>query len=178
MNISQPVDNSLLNQAVQQVGSIAEFYDGHLFAENRLALSKNRVEQSESNVQVTLTIDGCYDILLPSDWIYLPIIFLFEKYFNGECGNVSSSSSSIIQMVVRPLEAIYIISSLHPDWFFRVEPAHHFCRLACIFLAGNDLFLDADISAYLWPILRATCSAERALNLSKSIQGVEDFSTL
>ncbi len=78
--------------------------------------------------------------------------------------------------VVRPLEAAYVLLTIQPRCFFRIDAAEHYCRLACTFLAANDMFLDPDVAGYLRPLLRGL--AGRPANFMRPIRGVDDFPAL
>ena len=178
MNISQPTFYSLLDKAVNHLSEISAFYVKQLFSGERIAVSEKRTDRTEAiGHESGLTYD--VKCLLPSDWIYLPLLFLYKQYLDkGSSSSTLKASPENILFAIRPLEAAYVFLSLRPGWFFRIDPVEHFCRLACTFLAANDLFLQDDVSGFLWPLLRGLCSNRKPLDFSLPISGLEDFPTL
>lgn len=149
MRISQP---SLLAKTVPELGQLAAFYTRSLFRNNspHSMVSKNGQ-------------------ILPADWIYLPLVAMYQRNLDKPL----EESLCGAETALRVLQGVHI---LLPAVFQRIQPAEHYARLACIFLAGNDLFLDVRIAEYLSPILRRLSS--ESLDLANPINGVEDFVSL
>lgn len=152
----------LLDEAVQQLDRLASFYAAHLF-------------QVKGRPTGLVRKDGQ---ILPADWIYLPLVGLYQRELGTKPGQqLPMSPESELNVAVCTLKAVYVLLTSRPAWFFRtVEPTEHYARLACAFLAGNSLFLEPQVSRYLRPILRAIAS--RPLNFGRPIRGVEDFLSL
>ena len=185
MHISSQASQPLLDQAVSELDSVAAFYINQLFTPEKLVSYDILPNTPKSKVKLIMKQHQ----IIPNDWVYLPLVVLYQKYMN----NVLPPESS--EVVIRSLEAVYVLLSMYPSWFFRIHPAEHYSRLACMFLAGNsrlnvvdetvtnltwnvsgnDLFLDSNISRYFWPILRGISSAPVPLDFSLPINGIEDF---
>jgi len=127
MYISTPGCQSLLGQALKECDSVAAFYINQLFTPEKLVSYDNQSDVTNSEIKLTLKQHQ----IIPNDWIYLPLVVLYQKYMD----NVLPPDSS--EIVCRSLEAVYVLLSLYPSWFFRIHPAEHYSRLACMFLAGK-----------------------------------------
>ena len=128
MHISMPADQPLLDQAVRGLDSVADFYISQLFTPEKLVCYDVLTDSSKSKVNLTRKQHQ----IIPNDWIYLPLVALYQKYMN----NVLPPDST--EIVIHSLEAVFVLLSLYPTWFFRILPAEHYSRLACMFLAGNS----------------------------------------
>lgn len=118
--------------------------------------------------------------LLPADWVYLPLVALYQEGLEKLPPQTGQSSDSDSQVAVAlcTLQAVYVLLSIRSAWFFRnMQPTEHFARLACIFLAGNgNLFFESDVASYLSPVMRGVAS--RPFDFSLPVRGVEDFLVL
>lgn len=147
---------SLLSKTVNELGLVAKFYNSHLFPGTLTG---------DSSTAMTLE----HRQLLPADWIYLPLVMLYQK----DLEKPLEDNGLVSETALYSLQAVYVLLSLRPTWFFRIQPAEHYARLACTFMAGNDLFLEKSICDYMWPILRKL--AVQHLDFSRPVAGVDDF---
>jgi hypothetical protein len=148
--------HTLLSQTINELSQVAKFYSSHLFP-----------EESTENSATKLTLE--HRQLLPSDWIYLPLVVLYQR----DLEKPLEANECVPETVLYSLQAVYVLLSLRPTWFFRIQPTEHYARLACTFMAGNDLFLEKSVCDYMWPILRKL--AGQHLDFSKPVAGVDDF---
>ena len=160
LKISQPTHQSLLIKATEQLEKVTEFYLQHLFSSRR------------SPIHAMLTIKE--ENILPADWLYLPLVKLYQQDLEKSEDTTICEPDAVLSL----LQAAYLLISLRPRWFFRILPAEHWARLACIFLTGNSLFMDDAIVEYLQPIVRSLSSGDQHLDFSKPVNGVDDFLTL
>lgn len=156
--ITQPTHQSLLDKAIDQLDKMTEFYLRHLLFSQQ---SQQSLTVKEENI-------------LPADWLYLPLVKLYQQDLEKSEGAMECEPDAVLSL----LQAAYLLLSFRPSWFFRIRPAEHYARLACIFLTGNNLFMDDRIVGYLQPIVRSLSSGDQHLDFSKPIKGVDDFLTL
>ena len=158
LHITQPTHQSLLDKATDQLDKVAEFYIRHLFPSRQ---SQQSLTVKEENI-------------LPADWLYLPLVKLYQQDLEKSEGAGQCEPETVLPL----LQAAYLLLSFRPSWFFHIRPSEHYARLACIFLSGNNLFMDERIVEYLQPIVRSLSSGDQHLDFSKPVKGVDDFLTL
>ncbi len=156
LHLNDPSTKSLLTQALDDLDQVATFFSSQLFP----------VKLSEGSLG-TLTLENRQT--LPADWIYLPLVMLYQR----ELEKPSHTNQSVPETALLTLKAVYVLLSLQPTWFFRIQPTGHYARLACTFMAANDLFLEENVCGYMWPILRKL--AGQQLDFSQPVAGVDDF---
>lgn len=155
--------SSLLQDAVGQLDRLAEFYAQRLFP-----VRKSRAGLVKKNDQI-----------LPADWIYLPLVALYQRELEKQPGQQQPDMCPEEERTVAvcSIQAAYVLVTSRPTWFFSaVKPNEHYARLACAFLAGNNLFLEPQMARYLEPVLRAIAS--QPLDFSRPVNGIDDFSSL
>lgn len=146
--------SDLISKALNELNQIATFYNRQLFPE-------------KTSLSAGLTLGN--RLILPTDWIYLPLVSMYQR----DLEKPRDLGKHTPEIALLSLGAIYILLLLRPTWFLRIQPAEHYARLACVFMAGNDLFLENGVIDYMWPILRAL--AEQPLDLTRPVTGVDDF---
>ena len=156
MHLDEKSSKSLLAQALDELYQVATFFSNQLFP----------VKSTEGSPTM-LTLEQ--RLILPADWIYLPLVMLYQR----ELEKPSDASLCVPETALLTLRSVYVLLSLQPTWFFRIEPTAHYARLACTFMAANDLFLEDKICDYMWPILRKL--AGQHLDFSRPVAGVDDF---
>lgn len=154
MHLTGASCDDLISKALSELNQVATFYNKQLFPE--------KMPESTS-----LILEN--RLILPSDWIYLPLVSMYQRDLEKPCGVGKHTPETALLS----LQAVYILLLLRPAWFLRIKPAEHYARLACVFMAGNDLFLEESVIDYMWPILRTL--AEQPLDLTRPVTGVDDF---
>ncbi|XP_054282701.1 RNA polymerase II-associated protein 1 isoform X2 [Macrosteles quadrilineatus] len=101
---------------------------------------------------------------LPADWLYLPLVHL--NNIDGKRGDALSVATSCLQWCV-------VLECLRPDFLSHLPPASRFCRLACVLLAGNDLF--RDVRDWLNEALQALLVHDKQMKFNKPIPGLQSF---
>ena len=159
LHITETEHQVLLTKAYESLEHIAAFYVKQFYPSNN---------QCGPSAQLVFKTEQMFT----DDWIYAPLVAL---YTHSDDKKVKFSDSPK-EMTLRSLQASYVFLSTRPSWFFRIRPAAHYVRLACIFLASSELFLDEQICSYFWPVLRGISS--RQLDFTRPIEGVQDLLTL
>lgn len=171
LHISERSDEhqSLLDKTLKELDQIAEFYVQHLFpssGENDSAL-QSLVRKGER--------------ILPTDWMYLPLVALYQRDYENPSTSKSNSVPDVT-VALRTLQAVHILAELRPTWFHsrsNIQPEEHYARLACVFLSNNALFFELEVADHLSPILRRVASAaSQTFNFGQLISGVDDFTVL
>ncbi|XP_075983749.1 RNA polymerase II-associated protein 1 [Anticarsia gemmatalis] len=123
--------------------------------------------------------------ILPRDWIYMPILTLYS--WHQEAGNypkmVGRHAKKIAERAAAEREFI-IISSLEwilfneicfPELLKDIDVTDRFCRIMCVFLCDNSLFLDARIKVLLQKCTEALFKRKSKFNFDKPLVGLHNF---
>ncbi|CAN7995342.1 unnamed protein product [Ixodes hexagonus] len=101
--------------------------------------------------------------VLPLDWPYLPLEALcLEDVVPGACS---------LYAVLGCLRWVALLLRQRSQVLAAVPPLVHYCRLASVFLAGPDVFLDAEVQGLLLLVLRLLhqrgllCKTQKDLDL-------------
>ncbi|KAM9294410.1 RNA polymerase II-associated protein 1 [Gastrophryne carolinensis] len=145
-----PSRGVLLEQAFKDLPSIQNCYLLH-FAHVEQALSRSKIAYHERTCFIqSAMLPEAKGPILPSDWPFLPLINLYNKVTNAEMKGkvVNSLSSDLVNTVTRNLQWILLLESWRPGSLQGIPTAAKLARLACVFLTGSDLFLEAPVHAY------------------------------
>lgn len=115
----------------------------------------------------------CLDIgignVIPIDWIYTPILILYSNQLQNKA-NVDEEQQ--IFTVRNCLRWILIYETYFPFLSSTINPTDKFCRLACVFLGSDNLFLTEEIHDLLEMCFKNVINKfEKDLNFKKEIQG-------
>ncbi|KAK2152507.1 hypothetical protein LSH36_326g02070 [Paralvinella palmiformis] len=117
--------------------------------------SKRRCEDS-LRFPETLMLGRCGELLVPVDWVFLPLI----EIYNGTCNmsekraNERSYLPDSIATVTNSMRFIYFIEEYRSERLQLISYAVRLSRLVCVFMAGSDLFLDSGVQSYLAALLQ------------------------
>lgn len=94
--------------------------------------------QDVNNFTDNLCVDIKIGNIIPIDWIYSPIIVL---YANSQKENKSVPDEAKLTFTIQNcLRWIFIYEKYFSSISLQINSADKFCRLACVFLASDDLF--------------------------------------
>ncbi|KAK5645366.1 hypothetical protein RI129_006666 [Pyrocoelia pectoralis] len=111
--------------------------------------------------------------VMPIDWIYSPIIFL---YLNQQKNKEVISEKQQIHIVTNCLRWIYLYETYFPNLAKLINATDRYCRLACTFLGSDNLFLEGEIHSLLDACLQHIIkNNEENINFSKPIEGLNNF---
>lgn len=123
--------------------------------------------------------------ILPRDWIYMPILTLYSRH--QEAGNfpkiVGEHAKKIAERAAAEREFI-IISSLEwilfnelcfPELLKDIDVTDRLCRIMCVFLCDNSLFLDARVKLLLQKCTEALFKRKSKFNFDKPFVGLHNF---
>lgn len=127
LHISQPNYKSMLQKVVGELSDVATFYIRQFFSHQIVVTPDTYFDPGQSNLKLTVKQHQ----IIPNDWIYLPLIVLYKKSLDNQRTDENHD------VAIRSLQAVYVLLSFCPTWFFRIHPTEHYCRLACVFLAGK-----------------------------------------
>lgn len=111
--------------------------------------------------------------LVPVDWIYSPIVLLYSIHQQNK---VKYPEDQLIFIIKNCLRWIYFYECHFTDLAALINPTERFCRLACVFLAKDDLFLEAEIQNLLELCFNCIIKNDiDNIDFDKPIQGLNNF---
>ncbi|XP_072934114.1 RNA polymerase II-associated protein 1 [Epargyreus clarus] len=123
--------------------------------------------------------------ILPRDWIYLPILSLYSKsqempatpMIVGDhavkLANMAALEKELI--VTCSLEWILFNELCFPDLINDIHVTDRFCRIMCVFLCDNSLFLDEKIKLLLHRCTKILFKKASDFNFDKQLIGLSNF---
>lgn len=114
-------------------------------------------------------VDSKIGNIIPVDWIYSPILIM---YSDQQENKPTPPEEQQIYIVKHCLRWIYIYEVYFPDLAARINITDSFCRLACVFLGSDNLFLEATIQTLIEMCFKQMMSRSRQqLDFDKPVQG-------
>lgn len=121
--------------------------------------------------------------ILPRDWLYLPILMLYSKSQEkdslpniGDDKAVIAEVSEEKEFVIRcSLEWILFNELCFADILKDIDVTNRFCRIMCVFLCDNSLFLDSKIKILLRKCCQVLFKQKADLNFDKQLVGLNNF---
>lgn len=169
----------LLKEAYQQLPSIRACYLGH-FTHLELALSRSQAAyRGQTHLIQSMLLPEVRGPSLPSDWPFLPLIFLYNKVANAETRGtmLHSLPPDLVNTVTRNLQWILLLETWRLGVLHDIPAAAKLARLACVFLTGGDLFLEGPVHSYTAALLSLYCQPKAldALELDIPLPGLFSF---
>ncbi|XP_052766756.1 RNA polymerase II-associated protein 1-like [Mya arenaria] len=148
------------------------------FADMEGAVMKSRSHFFQGNIE-TLT---CYtssigESLMPQDWVYMPLIELYNQYSTVGLEVQNALSACQLDMVRNVLRWVFLLECNRTARLENVPITLKISRIMCVFLTGNDMFLDRTVHCYMEGLLRllSTPANMRRLDLELPIPGLPSF---
>lgn len=126
--------------------------------------------------------------ILPRDWIYLPILMLYSKSQEPqEALKVAGEHAKKLEkkrivenkfVIICSLKWIVFNELCFPDLLNDIDITDRFCRLMCVFLCDNSLFLEANIKILLQKCTNILFKKKSGLNFDKELTGLNNFQDL
>ncbi|XP_046963820.1 RNA polymerase II-associated protein 1 [Vanessa cardui] len=126
--------------------------------------------------------------VLPRDWIYLPILSLYSKSQEirttpevvGDHANKLKEQQAIEkELIIRCcLEWILFNEICFPDLLDDIDVTDRFCRIMCVYLSDNSLFLDDKINLLLKKCVQIIFKKSNKFNFDKQLMGLNNFQDL
>lgn len=117
------------------------------------------------------------ECLMPRDWMYVPLIDLYNVFCSVGADVQSALSISQVDTVTSVLQWIYLLEACQRDNMAAIPVTLKVSRLMCVFLTGNDLFLDKTVHCYLAALLRLYTMPTllQKMDFEKDIPGLVSF---
>eukprot|EP00794_Sanderia_malayensis_P020498 gene20498-22515_t len=170
----------LLKSAVESLPHICDTYATVCFRKfkKRLVKSKNRFYRDAFKLE-SFFLPQRTGTLLPLDWVFLPIIELYHMATNVELSGevITQLNADAVRTLEKTLLFILLLEVSRPDVLQNIPPTIRLVRLFCIFLIGNDAFLESPIYQLLQGFLKLFTSDGllEKLDFETTFPGISSF---
>lgn len=125
----------------------------------------------------TFLTSSTEELLLPSDWMYMPLIYLYNHFSSVGAEVQNALSVMETETISNVLKWIFLLERDQPLLMSAISITLKISRLMCTFLTGNDLFLDKTIHCYLAAFLREYTKPTYLdqMNFTENIPGLLSF---
>lgn len=123
--------------------------------------------------------------ILPRDWIYLPILSLYSKsqevdsvpkIVGDHAKRVAVQKTAEKETIITcSLEWILFNELCFPDLLNDIDITDRLCRIMCVFLCDNSLFLEEKIKLVLHKCIQILFKKNYAFNFDKPLVGLNNF---
>ncbi|XP_063040507.1 RNA polymerase II-associated protein 1 [Engraulis encrasicolus] len=181
---SPPLLGPLLRDACAQLPSLRGCYLTHLaHSEPQVLSSRDRHLGRTPWLRSLLLPELSSGPAVPSDWPFLPLVSLYERMGQADGGGVETERlpTGSLASVVHCLQWLLLLESWREGALrATVPPVAKLARLACVFLASSDLFLEPPVQRLTWALLGALTQPRRlaALDLGVPPPGMASFHDL
>ncbi|XP_026520383.1 RNA polymerase II-associated protein 1 isoform X2 [Notechis scutatus] len=179
---SLPSYGALLEEAYRQLPLIQSCFVFHFtYLEPALIHSRN-VYQGRTHLVRSMLLPEVNGPILPSDWLFLPLISLYNKTTGAgtQWATESPLPLDLVNVVTRNLQWILLLETWRPRILQGIPIAAKLARLMCVFLTGSDLFLEGPVHCYTAALLSLYCQSKvfESLNLDTPLPGLASFHDL
>ncbi|XP_013929841.1 PREDICTED: RNA polymerase II-associated protein 1 [Thamnophis sirtalis] len=179
---SLPSYGALLEDAYRQLPLIQSCFLFHFtYLEPALIHSRN-VYQGQTHLIRSMLLPEVKGPILPSDWLFLPLISLYNKATGAgtQWATESPLPLDLVNVVTRNLQWILLLETWRPQTLQGIPIAAKLARLMCVFLTGSDLFLEGPVHCYTAALLSLYCQSKvfESLNLDAPLPGLASFHDL
>ncbi|XP_006883054.1 PREDICTED: RNA polymerase II-associated protein 1 [Elephantulus edwardii] len=168
---------ALLAQACQDLPSIRSCYSTHCSPTQTSLLASQALYRGEPLQLPALLLPVPKDLLLPTDWPFLPLIHLYHKASDTPSGLPPADTMGT---AMRALQWILVLESWRPQALRAIPPAARLARLMCVFLVDSELFRETPIQHLVAALLARLCQPRvlANLNLDCPLPGLTSFPDL
>ncbi|XP_063145987.1 RNA polymerase II-associated protein 1 [Candoia aspera] len=174
-----PSYGALLEEAYRQLPLIQSCFLFHFtYLEPALTHSRD-VYQGQTHLVQSMLLPEVKGPILPSDWLFLPLISLYNKATGAETQQATESPLplNLVTIVTRNLQWILLLETWRAKVFQGIPVAAKLARLMCVFLTGSDLFLEGPVHCCTAALLSLYCQSKdfESLNLDAPLPGLASF---
>ncbi|KAM6201575.1 RNA polymerase II-associated protein 1 [Rhynchocyon petersi] len=168
---------ALLIQACQDLPSIRSCYLTHCSPARTSLLTSQALYRGDLKQLPALLLPVPKELLLPTDWPFLPLIHLYHQATDSLEGLPSADTMGT---AMRTLQWILVVESWRPQALWAIPPAARLARLMCVFLVDSELFRETPIQRLVAALLSQLCQPHvlPKLNLDCPLPGLTSFPDL
>ncbi|XP_068623454.1 RNA polymerase II-associated protein 1 [Battus philenor] len=143
------------------------------------------INVSSYNFESNINLKKWKEPILPRDWMYLPILALYSKsqevntqprVFGDHAEKIAEQKAKEKEVIVSSsLEWILFNEMCFPDLLDEIDVTDRFCRIMCVFLCDNSLFLEHSIKLLLKKCIEVLFKSRHKFNFDKQLTGLNNF---
>lgn len=179
---ANPTRGTLLGAAFNQLPTIRARYLAHFAHLQTSVLRSQNLYTGQNHQTQSVLLPEMTGPLLPADWAFLPLINLYDQVSREEMKGrtVDSLPENLVEMVTSSLQWVLLLETWRGGLLQGLPLAAKLARLSCVFLTGNNLFLEPAIRDNLSALLSIYCQQKRmdSLDLSTPLPGLASFHDL
>ncbi|CAG5047320.1 unnamed protein product [Parnassius apollo] len=143
------------------------------------------INLNDINIQPNILLKKWKEPILPRDWIYLPVLSIYSKSqeVNVTPKVVGDHADKILKQIAQEKE---LIISCSLEWILfneicfsdlldEIDVTDRFCRIMCVFLCDNSLFLEPTIKILLQKCTKVLFKKNYKFNFDKELTGLNNF---
>ncbi|XP_071163795.1 RNA polymerase II-associated protein 1-like [Mytilus edulis] len=169
--------SQLTSAARSQLPSIrATYIKAFSYFEKEAFVSRHLFHMNPLEIQKLLT-SSTEEFLLPTDWMYMPLIYLYNHFSSVGTEVQNALSVGETDTISNVLKWIFLLERDQSEVMSTISITLKIARLMCTFLTGNDLFLDKTVHCYLAAFLREYTKPVNLnmMNFEENIPGLLSF---
>ncbi|XP_065056434.1 RNA polymerase II-associated protein 1-like isoform X1 [Rhopilema esculentum] len=170
--------DSLLNTAKDNLSVTCSVYVAHCFKNGRKAMEKLRSGTGTLHKDSFLLPEN-QGPLLPMDWVFLPILNLYNMAVSMELRGkiINQLTTDAIKTLEMSLSLILLFEVYMPEALEDIDQSFKLVRILCIFMIGNDAFLEPPVHHLLAALARIYTKPENLdkLCFEKRFPGISSF---
>ncbi|XP_064421161.1 RNA polymerase II-associated protein 1 [Latimeria chalumnae] len=176
---STPSRGTLLQEAYQHLPSISHCYLAHFAHFDSAVLRSRALYGGQTHLVQSALLPEMKGPILPADWPFLPLINLYDRVTKAELKGkaVTSLPPNLVELVTNSLKWVLLLEVWRSRLLQGLPLAAKLARLACVFLTGSDLFLEAPVHCYTAALLSIYCQPKvlDSLDLDAPLPGLTSF---
>ncbi|XP_076441793.1 RNA polymerase II-associated protein 1-like [Babylonia areolata] len=167
----------LLTEAIKSLPMIrAHYFRAFAHMEGKVAQSRCRYQQLPRET-ASLMDGGWESSLMPQDWVFLPLVDLHNRFVSATSESQRTVETSSIPVVTSAVQWIFLVEMWRSRSLSHVSVTLKISRLMCVFLGGNELFLEKSVYPYLASLFRlyTTPRLLSAMDFDENIPGISFY---
>ncbi|NWI85679.1 RPAP1 protein, partial [Pitta sordida] len=181
-SVSKVTRGALLRESYQNLPFIRSCYLSHFVHLQPTLVHSQASYQGRNYLIQSMLLPEVKGPILPSDWPFFPLISLYNKVTNVETHGavLNSLPLDLVNTVTWNLQWVLLLETWRAKTLQSIPTAAKLARLMCVFLTGNDLFMEAPIHRYTAALLSVYCQPKAldSLNLDAPLPGLASFHDL
>lgn len=179
---SKPSHGTLLREAYSLLPTICACYSIHFAHLHPAAVQSSALYGGQTHLVQAVLLPEWKGTILPTDWMFLPLINLYDRVSKVEIKGkaVDNLPHNLVDIVTSSLRWVLLLETWRAEVFQDLPLAARVARLMCVFLTGNDLFLEKPVYCFMVTLLSLYCQSKmlNALDLEMPLPGLTSFYSL
>ncbi|XP_043929765.1 RNA polymerase II-associated protein 1 isoform X2 [Protopterus annectens] len=180
--ICKPSHGTLLREAYSLLPTIRVCYSIHFAYLHPAAVRSQASYEGLTHLVQAVLLPDWKGTILPADWMFLPLINLYDRVSKVEIKGkaVENLPHNLVDIVTNSLRWVLLVETWRSRVLQDLPVAARVARLMCVFLTGNDLFLEKPVYCFMVTLLSLYCQPKilNELDLEMPLPGLTSFYSL